>query len=223
MTDATAATTTTASGAGDQSGSQTQTSTATDQGGTTALTQPPKANGEGTTASGDAAKAEGDATQGEKPAGAPETYAEFTLPEGISLDRAALEGFTPLAKDLNLSQEQAQKVVDLYAQKMLPQIQQAFADQKAQMVESWLQESMKDPEVGGARFDESVSTARKALDAFGTPALKAALDESGLGNHPELIRLLANIGKRISEDGTAITRSATAGSRDAAQILYGSS
>lgn len=216
MTDATAATTTTASGAGDQSGSQPAEPAVPT--GTTALTTEP-AKPEGTTASGDGQGADGQ----DKPVGAPESYAEFTLPEGISLDRAALEGFTPLAKDLNLSQEQAQKVVDLYAQKMLPQIQQAFADQKAQMVESWLQESMKDPEVGGARFDESVSTARKALDAFGTLALKAALDESGLGNHPELIRLLANIGKRISEDGTASTRSATAGSRDAAQILYGSS
>lgn len=222
MTDATAATTTTASGAGDQSGSQTQTSTATDQGGTTALTQPPKANGEGTTASGDAAKAEGDATQGEKPAGAPETYAEFTLPEGISLDKVALEKFTPLAKDLNLSQEQAQKVVDLYAAEVLPHVQQAFAEQQAQKVEGWLQSAMKDPEIGGARFDESVSIAKKALDAFGTPELKAALDDTGLGNHPDVIRLLANIGKRISEDRTASTTSATGGTRSAAEILYGS-
>lgn len=215
MTDATAATTTTASGAGDQSGSQ-QAEPAVPTG-TTALTSE-AAKPEGTTASGEKQGAEEQA----KPAGAPESYAEFTLPEGISLDKAALEGFTPLAKDLNLSQEQAQKVVDLYAQKMLPQIQQAFADQKAQMVEGWLQASMKDPEVGGSRFDETVSTARKALDAFGTPALKAALDDSGLGNHPEVIRLLANIGKRISEDATASTRSATTGSRDAAQVLYGS-
>lgn len=217
MTEATAATTTTASGAGDQSGSQGQQPAADQTQGTTALTGQQPATAEGTTASGDQQGTEEQA----KPAGAPESYAEFTLPEGISLDKAALEGFTPLAKDLNLSQEQAQKVVDLYAQKMLPQIQQAFADQKAQMVEGWLQASIKDQDIGGARFDASVSTARKALDAFGTPALKAALDESGLGNHPELIRLLANIGNRISEDATASTTSATTGSRSAAEILYG--
>jgi hypothetical protein len=219
MTDATAATTTTASGAGDQSGSQGQQPPAATTTGTTALTgQQPATTTEGTTASGDTTNADG---QDGKTAGAPEAYAEFTLPEGISLDKAALEGFTPLAKELGLSQENAQKVVDLYATKLLPQIQQAFAEQQTQKVEGWLQDSMKDPEIGGARFDETVSIAKKALDAFGSPALKAALDDSGLGNHPEVIRLLANIGKRVSEDRTASTTSAATGSRSAAEILYG--
>lgn len=219
MTDATAAPS--ESGAGDQSGSQSQQQAAPQQQGTTALTGQQQAPAEGTTASGEPTKAN-DGQDG-KPAGAPETYAEFTLPEGVSLDKGALEKFTPLAKDLDLSQEQAQKVVDLYAAEVLPHIHQAFAEQQAQKVESWLQASMKDQEIGGTRFDESVSIAKKALDAFGTPALKAALDDSGLGNHPEVIRLLANIGKRISEDRTASTVTGNGvGNRSAAEILYGS-
>src|SRR5687767_12536146 len=63
-----------------------------------------------------AAPASGDTGAGkeeEPKTGAPEKYEDFTLPEGIELDQAAMEGFLPVAKELNLTQEQAQKLVDL--------------------------------------------------------------------------------------------------------------
>ncbi|HET9131900.1 MAG TPA: hypothetical protein VFO86_13180, partial [Terriglobia bacterium] len=47
--------------------------------------------------------------------GAPEKYADFTLPEGFKFDDKTLEAATAVFKDLNLSQEGAQKLVDLYA------------------------------------------------------------------------------------------------------------
>ena len=40
---------------------------------------------------------------------APETYADFTLPEGVELDTALLTDAAPLFKELGLTQEQAQK------------------------------------------------------------------------------------------------------------------
>lgn len=48
---------------------------------------------------------------------------EFTPPEGGELDANALAVFEPIAKELGLSQEQAQKLVDIY-----PQIQQQQAE-----------------------------------------------------------------------------------------------
>jgi hypothetical protein len=42
--------------------------------------------------------------------------------------------------------------------------------------------------------------AKKALDAFGTAELRSLLNESGLGNHPEVIRFMFRAGKAISED-----------------------
>ena len=35
---------------------------------------------------------------------------------------------------------------------------------------------------------------------FATPELKKALNETGFGNHPELVRLFVKIGKSLSED-----------------------
>lgn len=49
----------------------------------------------------------------ETPPGAPEKYA-FTAPEGQELDTSALAQFEPVARELNLTQEQAQKLVDVY-------------------------------------------------------------------------------------------------------------
>lgn len=44
-----------------------------------------------------------------KPEGAPEKY-EFVEPEGAKFDSAVLDTFSEVAKELNLSQENAQKV-----------------------------------------------------------------------------------------------------------------
>src|SRR5262245_53574028 len=50
-----------------------------------------------------------------KPAaqGAPEAYSEFTFGDGFELDSAVLTDFQTLAKELNLNQEGAQKLIDL--------------------------------------------------------------------------------------------------------------
>lgn len=128
--------------------------------------------------------------------GAPENYEDFTLPEGVELDEQAIEAFKPVAKELGLSQEGAQKLVDLYISQQGQQAE-AFEAQK----EKWAEEAKSDKEIGGAVFDQSVSLAKKAMEKFGTPELTAALEWSGLGSHPEIIRAFSKIGKEISEDG----------------------
>ncbi|KKL10447.1 hypothetical protein LCGC14_2555760, partial [marine sediment metagenome] len=50
--------------------------------------------------------------------GAPETYETFTMPEGVEMDKAAMESFLPVAKTLNLSQVEAQALVDYEAQRV---------------------------------------------------------------------------------------------------------
>ena len=70
---------------------------------------------EGDNPSGNKPK-EGD-NKDKKPDGAPEKY-EFKPAEGQELDETALKEFEPIARELNLNQEQAQKFVDLYASKI---------------------------------------------------------------------------------------------------------
>ena len=45
-----------------------------------------------------------------------------------------------------------------------------------------------------------VDIAKKSLEAFGSDSLKSLLQETGFGNHPEIIRFMYRAGKAISED-----------------------
>ena len=64
----------------------------------------------------------------------------------------------------------------------------------------WANQSKSDQEFGGESLDTNLEIAKQALNAFGTDALKSLLSESGLGNHPEIIRFMYRAGKAISED-----------------------
>lgn len=144
----------------------------------------------------------------------PEKY-EFKAPEGVEqLDPQALAVFEPIAKELGLSQEQAQKLVDIY-----PQIQQQQAEAWSKQVTDWGDQVKADKEIGGDKLTASVGQAQKALDQFGTPALRDYLENSGLGNHPELVRAFAKVGKMMSEDKIIMPNQG--GQRSAADILYG--
>ena len=173
--------------------------------------------GEGKPAGADGAAGEtkpGEQGEGKEGA-APEAYT-FTAPEGIELDSAAVEQFSVLAKELKLSGPDAQRVADIGAAMI-----QRQAEQQVATVKGWISESKTDKEFGGDAFDSNMSVARKAIDTFGSEKLKAAMESSGLGNHPEFVRFAFKVGKAISE-GTFVKSGASGGGHpaDAAKKLY---
>ena len=167
-----------------------------------------------------ASQAEGDTKEAAKPdEGAPEVYA-FKAPEGKTFDTAVIDAFSGVAKELNLSQGKAQLVLD----KMAPVFAQRQAEQVAAVHAQWADETRADKEIGGDRLPETLSVAKQAIAATATPELVKLLDESGFGNHPEVIKHFYKVGKAISQDsivtsGGGITASASNG-RPAADVLY---
>lgn len=153
----------------------------------------------------------------EKPAGAPEKY-EFKAPEGATYDDAVIGAYSEIAKELNLPQESAQKMLD----KVAPVIAERQAEQIKAAQTAWADSAKADKEFGGDKLTENLGIAKQALDTFGTPELKALLNESGLGNHPEIIRAFYRAGKATSGD-TFVGGRAPTGPRDAAAVLYGKS
>lgn len=149
-------------------------------------TEGQKAEGEG---------AEGDAGKPAEKVGAPEKY-EFKAPEGQSFDDAVIAQFSEVAKELDLPQDAAQKILDKVGPTILARQTEAIEAAKTQ----WADTTKADKEIGGEKLDENLAAAKKALDKFGTPELRALLNQSGLGNHPELIRVFVRAGKAISED-----------------------
>lgn len=158
-------------------------------------------------------------------AGAPETYKAFTLPEGIKLNDTIMGEFTTLAKGLNLPQAEAQKLVDLGA-KLTAGAETTLAETVKAARAEWETASRADIEFGGAQFDANLATANKVFADYGTPVLKQLLVDSGLGNHPEVIRWAWKVGKALSEDKLVRDGRATASNdgtleERAAQKLYG--
>ena len=134
----------------------------------------------------------------EQPA-APDSYT-IEYPEGHEVFEDVKTSFEDLVKNVGLNKEQAQKLVELG----MNQSQQIIAAQeakKAAEIASWADASKADKEIGGERFTENLSIAGKALEQFTTPEFKEMLNQTGIGNHPEVIRLFYKIGKQISEDG----------------------
>lgn len=160
--------------------------------------------------------AEGSEKPAEKPAAAvPEKY-EFKAPEGTEYDPEVLESFSAAAKEAGLTQDAAQKLIE----KMAPALSARQADQIQAVHKEWQEGSKADKEFGGEHLPENLGVARKALDTFGTPELRKLLDETGLGNHPEVIRLLYRTGKAISEDKFVSGSPGGKAGVDATNVLY---
>jgi len=136
--------------------------------------------------------------ESETPEGAPEKY-EFNSKVADApneLDPEVLTAFGDVAKELNLPQEAAQKVLD----KVAPVIQAKQAKVLEDVKAGWVSDSQADKEFGGENLNDNLEVAKTALDAFGNQALKSLLVETGFGNHPEIIRFMYRAGKAISED-----------------------
>ena len=131
--------------------------------------------------------------------GAPETYADFTMPEGVTLDSDMLAEFTPVLKELNLSQANAQRIMD-FAPKLISNAVEGIKNQMIAEARDWHDASRKDSEIGGEKMAERLAVANKAFERFGTPALKTFLASKGLNAHPELIRAFYRAGLAIAED-----------------------
>lgn len=144
----------------------------------------------------------------------PETY-DLQMPEGIELDKAAADEFTAIAKELKLDQTAAQKLADIGA-KMAQRQHEAHA----KLVETWTEQVKTDKELGGDKLDENLGIARKAIDTFGSPELKELLNSTGLGNHPEVVKLAFKVGKAISEDRFVTGKPPGNASNDPAKKLF---
>lgn len=152
-------------------------------------------NAQGNAPAGDkgAAGSNVEGAKGDAPA-APENY-EFKMPEGVELDGKAAEEFTAIAKELKLSQADAQRIADVAAK-----MQQKQAETHVEMVKGWADQCKTDKEFGGDNLPQNLAVARKAIEAFGSPALRELLNNTGMGNHPEVVRFAYKAGKAISED-----------------------
>ena len=126
----------------------------------------------------------------------------LTMPEGVELDQALLDDLGPEFKELGLTNSQAQKLADKFIASQQAKAEKAGENWSA-TITKWADDAKADKEIGGDKWDATVSASQRAVKTLGTPALREYLNASGGGNHPELIRFMAKVGAMIKEDSPA--------------------
>jgi len=144
----------------------------------------------------------------------------FELPEGVEMAPETLEGLKTLAGDMKLDQEGGQKLASFGAE-MFQKWEAAQAEGLATLRTEWADATRADKEIGGADLDKNLAGAKVALDKFGTPELKTLLNESGLGNHPEINRLFWKLNAQISDDALVAGNSAPVAPKNREELYYG--
>lgn len=136
--------------------------------------------------------------------GVPEKY-EFKLPEGIKLDEATQAKASEVFKELGLSQEGSQKLLDFHVEQMKKAVDSSL-NEVADMRKQWRDQVKSDPEIG-KNLEGVKATCAKAIDALG-PAIskpfREAMDLTGAGDHPAFIKAFHALAKMVTE-GTHVS------------------
>ena len=119
------------------------------------------------------------------------------------------------AKDKKVAPDLAQEILNREAAHEASQ-----AADYAKQVETWKTELQNDKEFGGDNLPKNVELAQRVVKKFGSESFQQALTDSGLGNHPELVKVFAKIGKAIGEDNIVLPGSTPAGPKDLRDVFY---
>jgi len=143
-----------------------------------------------------------------KPEGAPTTYADFKAPDGYTIDPKTIEAAVPIFKEMGLTQDQAQKLVDFHTSQMIEAAKAPEATYTA-MRNEWQAAAKADPEMsrhsidGKTGLDAVKIDMARALNALGDPKLasdfKAAMDLTGAGDNPAFIKTFWKLSQYITE------------------------
>ncbi len=125
---------------------------------------------------------------------------QLRMPDWVRLDAELLTSAVPLLKEAGISSDQAEKLVPFVTQ-VQERFQQTQLDYFSELRKSWNQEARADHETGGENWNETMRLAGVALRAGGAADMnhetRQVLNESGVGDHPAMIRLFRNIGRRL--------------------------
>ena len=149
----------------------------------------------------------------------PENYT-LDLGKDAVLDNTYLDSFKSYAKEQKLTQEQASQLLNRENFAVSEYVKKQNADFES-IKNNWVETVKKDPEIGGEHYAANVELAHRALEKYGTPQFKQELEESGYGNHPELVRIFARIGKSMQDDKFVSPNAVTGGKKSYEEIFYG--
>lgn len=124
----------------------------------------------------------------------PEKY-EFKLPEGITLNEAAMAIVDPIFKELGLSNEQAQKLVDVQLE-----LNKQNEDGQVNAFNKYVEDlKVESKTFFGPKLPEVMRNVARARDQFIHKELQEKLNISGLSNDKDVLVMLDKLGRVVGE------------------------
>lgn len=179
-------------------------------------------------------KKEGD--QSAEPAPLP-SYDAFTLPEGFTVEQERIETFTKLLGEFETvtkadhaeMQKFGQQLMDRHiaeVQSAVDAVQKSYAEHWTKTKNEWRDSFMKDPEIGGNRYETTINSAVEFIHTHGgneqqQTEFRKLMDDTGLGNHPALIRMFANANAHYQEGRPLPAQSPIPAPKSKLQAFYG--
>lgn len=145
---------------------------------------------------------------------------DLKLSENSLLDPAKVDEIKAYAKSKNLSPEQAQDLLNR-EEALLKSFVNEQQEEIKKASEEWKKQALLDKEIGGENFNKNVEFAHRAMKRFGNETLTKYLDESGLGNHPDVIRMFMKIGQAMAEDKIIGSNSQGGQKKSLEEVFYG--
>jgi len=136
---------------------------------------------------------------------APEEYdfSKVEMPEGMNLDKDLTSEFSKVAKEMNLSQANADKMIALgvkLATKSNEALTSALKQFQEEQIKAYSTMLNTDEEIGGAKLKQSLSEANIAYNQFVSAEASELLAQTGLNKHPAIVKVFMKIGKELKED-----------------------
>ena len=129
--------------------------------------------------------------------GRPEQSNGYDFGEDVD---GVLDDFKEFAHQNNLTQDQADNLLGLFSD-----IQEEDTQNEEQAMEDLkVQTTIGLQRDWGKNYDGNLDYARRAYAQFGTPELTEIMDNSGFGNHPEVIKAFSKVGQLLGEEALAV-------------------
>lgn len=144
-------------------------------------------------------KSEGSESKAEEGGEAESDEVKLEVGEDSLVDKQAVDDLKAFAKEHELKPEVAQKILDKQDQ-ALRGLADSLETARVKEISEWREASENDTEIGGENLAKSVELSKSAIKQFASEGFVDLLNESGAGNHPEVVRFLSKIGKLIAND-----------------------
>ena len=125
--------------------------------------------------------------------GRPETHEHYDMSDYAP---ETTENFRQLAHEIGLNNDQANALFNAYIDSIAGQEEsesEAFDQFEVENTQALQKE-------WGGDFDKNVELARRAFMNFATPEAVEIMEQTGLGNHPEILKVFSRVGELLQED-----------------------